>query len=101
MRSVSKLTVVFAARELAAGGEVHGQQSFPFEFTNVDTSMDSYRGTTARLRYVLRIVVSKGVGGFSQDFPVWVQNPSKSPPVDEPIKVNCELHKRRHMVHAE
>lgn len=67
---------------------MHGQQSFPFEFENVDTSMDSYRGSSARLRYILRVVVSKGVGGFSQDFPVWVQNPSKSPPVDEPIKVS-------------
>ena len=66
---------------------MHGEQSFSFEFGNVDTSMDSYRGTTARLRYILRVVVSKGVGGFSQDFPVWVQNPSKSPPADEPIKV--------------
>lgn len=84
-------------RELAAGGEVHGQQSYPFEFTNVDTSMDSYRGTTARLRYVLRIVVSKGVGGFSQDFPVWVQNPSKSPPVDEPIKLEVGIENCLHL----
>jgi hypothetical protein len=85
------LALTSAARELAPGGEVHGSQSFPFEFSNVDTSMDSYRGTTARLRYILRVVISKGVGGISQDFPIWVQNPSQSPPIDEPIKVCCRI----------
>jgi Vacuolar protein sorting-associated protein 26 len=80
-----------AARELAPGGEVHGEQTYPFEFTNVDATMDSYRGASARLRYVLKVTVSKSVGGFSQEFPLWVQNPCTSPHPDEPIKVCARL----------
>lgn len=59
----------------------------PFEFNNVDASMDSYRGHTVRLRYVLKVTVSKSVGGFTQEFPLWVQNPCRSLPTEEPIKV--------------
>lgn len=77
-----------AARELAPAGETHAEQILPFEFNNVDASMDSYRGHTVRLRYVLKVTVSKSVGGFSQEFPLWVQNPCKSLPAEEPIKVS-------------
>lgn len=76
-----------AARELAPAGETHSGQQLPFEFSNVDASMDSYRGHTVRLRYVLRVTVSKSVGGFTQEFPLWVQNPCRSLPDEEPIKV--------------
>jgi hypothetical protein len=66
---------------------VQGEVTFPFEFNNVDTALDSYRGSTVRLRYVLRVTVSKGVGGFTEEFPIWVQNVSRSPPEEVPIKV--------------
>lgn len=53
--------------------------------------MDSYRGHTVRLRYMLKVTVSKSVGGFSQEFPLWVQNPCKMLPTEEPIKVRLPV----------
>jgi molybdopterin/thiamine biosynthesis adenylyltransferase len=77
-----------AARELSAAGEIRGEGMYPFEFANVDMSMDSYRGSTVRLRYLLRVTVSRGMGGISEDFPMWVRNPCRQEMVEEPIKVS-------------
>lgn len=77
-----------AARELCPAGNIRGQQEFPFEFTSVDFSMDSFRGATVRLRYVLRVTLSRSMGSVSDEFPVWVQNATKEVPPQEPIKVS-------------
>ena len=49
--------------------------------------MDSYRGTTMRLSYVLRVAVSRGIGGLVEDFPLWVRSAHAGEIVQEPIKV--------------
>ena len=49
--------------------------------------MDSYRGNTVRLRYFLRVTVSRGMGGMAEEFSLWVQNVCKELPPPEPIKV--------------
>lgn len=84
-------------RELAPAGETHSEQTLPFEFNNVDASMDSYRGHTVRLRYVLKVTVSKSVGGFNQEFPLWVQNPCTALPTEEPIKLEVGIENCLHL----
>ena len=53
--------------------------------------MDSYRGNTVRLRYVIRVTVSRGMGGFSDEFPIWVQNSCPEMPPQEQIKVRVRI----------
>ena len=76
-------------RDLAAPGDLPAQQSFPFSFENVEMQHDSYLGLKVRLRYLLRVTVSRGLGqSTSKDFPFWVRNYRPTPPLGDPIKVN-------------
>lgn len=84
---------VHAARELSGAGDVRGSQEFPFEFTSVDLSMDSFRGATVRLRYFVRVTLSRGIGSAAEEFPLWVQNASKDVPPQEAIKVHTAAHR--------
>lgn len=40
-------------QELAAPGEMRNNQSFDFEFKNVEKQYESYHGINVKLRYVL------------------------------------------------
>ena len=42
-------------QELAAPGEMRNNQSFDFEFKNVEKQYESYHGINVKLRYVLHI----------------------------------------------
>lgn len=76
-------------RDLAAPGDLPAQQSFPFSFENVEMQHDSYLGLKVRLRYLLRVTVSRGLGqSTSKDFPFWVRNYRPTPPLGDPIKVS-------------
>ena len=66
---------------------MRGAQEFPFEFSSVDLSLDSFRGASVRLRYFVRVTLSRGIGGAAEEFPLWVQNSTKEMPPQEPIKV--------------
>ena len=77
------------ARELSPPGDVRGDATFSFDFSNVDLSFDSYRGNTVRLRYYLRVTITRGMGGMSEEFPIWVANVAKSVPQTNQIKARC------------
>jgi vacuolar protein sorting-associated protein 26 len=73
---------VSMVRDLAPGGDLTTQASYDFEFRNVELQHDSYRGLAVRLRYLLRVTVSRGIGqSVVKEFPLWVQNPSLEPPI--------------------
>ena len=76
-------------RDLAPPGELHAQQTFPFEFRSVEMEQESYRGAAVRLRYALRVTVVRGLGQtLVKDYPFWVQNPAAEVPAPgPPIKV--------------
>ena len=84
------IAIPYAARELAPGGEVRAPESFEFDFRNVEMRYDSYRGQAVRLRYFVRITVSKSLASVVKEFPICVQNPQDVPAAAEPIKV-CML----------
>jgi vacuolar protein sorting-associated protein 26 len=69
-------------RDLAPGGDLTTQASYDFEFRNLELQHDSYRGLAVRLRYLLKVTVSRGIGqSVVKEFPLWVQNPSLEPPI--------------------
>ncbi|CAL8462753.1 g2286 [Coccomyxa elongata] len=81
-------------RDLAPPGEVTSPQTLPFEFANVEMQYDSYRGLQVRLRYLLRVTVTRGYGGsISKDFFFWVRNYSPPPPPNNlpPIKMEVGI----------
>ena len=46
-------------RELEPPGELMGAKSYPFEFTNVDKQYESYDGINVRLRYFVRVTITR------------------------------------------
>jgi len=60
-------------RELDAPGEMSTSKVYPFEFSRVDLLYESYNGINVRLRYILRVTVTRNYGGSCcKDFKFWV-----------------------------
>lgn len=61
------------ATELAAPGQLAQPETYPFEFKNVEKQYESYRGKNVRLRYYVRVVVSrKGKSDITREKELWV-----------------------------
>ena len=46
-------------RELEPPGELQASKSYPFEFTGVDKQYESYDGINVRLRYFVRVTITR------------------------------------------
>ncbi|KAK9823987.1 hypothetical protein WJX72_006812 [[Myrmecia] bisecta] len=88
-------------RDLAPPGEIIAPQTFTFEFNNVDLQYDSYRGLQARLRYLLRVTVTRGYGTTTvKDFYFWVRNCEAAPAEvagQPPIKMEVGIEECLHI----
>ncbi|KAK9821137.1 hypothetical protein WJX81_006664 [Elliptochloris bilobata] len=90
---------VSLVRDLAPAGDLTSPQTYPFEFDNVEMQYDSYRGLQVRLRYLLRVTVTRGYGAsVVKDFPFWVRNygtppqTSNLPPIKMEVGIEDCLH---------
>jgi len=75
-------------RELDAPGLLYNEKSYPFDFSNIQKPYESYSGLNVKLRYFLRVTVSKQYGSSSskeQDF--WVQHLQPEPEINNSIKM--------------
>ncbi|KAF5960165.1 hypothetical protein HYC85_001374 [Camellia sinensis] len=60
-------------RELDVPGELFERKTYPFEFSTVEMPYETYNGVNVRLRYVLKVTISRGYAGSIveyQDFVV-------------------------------
>ncbi|KAL0824646.1 hypothetical protein Bca101_048323 [Brassica carinata] len=76
-------------RELDVPGEIYEKKAYPFEFPTVEMPYETYNGVNVRLRYVLKVTVTRGYAGSIveyQDFVV--RNYSPLPPINNSIKVS-------------
>jgi vacuolar protein sorting-associated protein 26 len=60
------------AQEIAAPGELRNSESFNFEFRNVEKMYESYRGINVRLRYYLKVTVSRKSADIIKEKEIWV-----------------------------
>ncbi|KAK6455743.1 vacuolar protein sorting-associated protein 26-domain-containing protein [Scheffersomyces xylosifermentans] len=61
------------ATELAAPAQLTHPETYPFEFKNVEKQYESYRGKNARLRYYLKVVLSrKSSSEITREKELWV-----------------------------
>lgn len=61
------------ATELAAPAQITRPETYPFEFKNVEKQYESYRGKNARLRYYVKVVVSrKSASEITREKEMWV-----------------------------
>lgn len=85
-------------RELAAAGQLTETQQYPFEFNNVDKPYDSYSGLNVRLRYFIRVTITRNYSSNNvkeQDF--IVQSVSPPPELVTAIKMEVGIEECLHI----
>ncbi|CAL5367704.1 unnamed protein product [Camellia sinensis] len=79
-------------RELDVPGELFERKTYPFEFSTVEMPYETYNGVNVRLRYVLKVTISRGYAGSIveyQDFVV--RNYSPPPDINNSIKMEVGI----------
>ncbi|XP_051121920.1 vacuolar protein sorting-associated protein 26B-like isoform X2 [Andrographis paniculata] len=79
-------------RELDVPGELYERKTFPFEFSTVEMPHETYNGVNVRLRYVLRVTISRGYAGSIVQFQdIVVRNHSPPPQLNNSIKMEVGI----------
>ncbi|KAF2598353.1 hypothetical protein F2Q68_00008173, partial [Brassica cretica] len=79
-------------RELDVPGEIYEKKAYPFEFPTVEMPYETYNGVNVRLRYVLKVTVTRGYAGSIEEYQDFVvRNYSPLPPINNSIKVRSKL----------
>ncbi|KAL6527000.1 Vacuolar protein sorting-associated protein 26B [Orobanche gracilis] len=79
-------------RELDVLGEIYERKTYPFEFSTVEMPHETYHGVNVRLRYVLKVTITRGYAGSIveyQDFVV--QNFISPPSINNSIKMEVGI----------
>ncbi|RJE21325.1 Vacuolar protein sorting-associated protein [Aspergillus sclerotialis] len=78
-------------QELAAPGELHHPQTFPFNFKNVEKQYESYNGINVKLRYFVRVTVSRRMADVVREKDLWVYSYRMPPQSNNPIKMDVGI----------
>lgn len=78
-------------QELAAPGELLHPQSFPFNFKNVEKQYESYNGINVKLRYFVRVTVSRRMADVVREKDLWVYSYRMPPDNNSPIKMDVGI----------
>jgi len=79
-------------RELEAPGELTDSKSYPFEFANVEKQYETYNAANVRLRYFVRVKISRQyASNIMKTVDFAVQNVTSEPEVNNPIKMEVGI----------
>lgn len=79
------------SQELAAPGEMRQAQTFDFNFKNVEKQYESYQGINVKLRYLVRVTMSKRLGDVVKDKEIWVHSYRMPPDINNSIKMEVGI----------
>ena len=80
-------------------GVLSGKNQYPFEFTNVEKTYDTYGGINVRLRYFLRVSVIRAqyTPDIIKEVDICVQHCVKEPPSNLPIRMEVGIEDALHI----
>ena len=78
-------------QELAAPGDLQHPQTFDFNFKNVEKPYESYNGINVRLRYFLRVTVSRRMADVIREKDIWVYSYRVPPESNSSIKMDVGI----------
>ncbi|KAL8136654.1 hypothetical protein V2J09_002655 [Rumex salicifolius] len=85
-------------RELDVPGEIYEKKTYPFEFSTVEMQYESYNGINVRLRYILKVTISRNyVGNIVEYQDFVVRNYTPAPPVNNSIKMEVGIEDCMHI----
>jgi vacuolar protein sorting-associated protein 26 len=78
-------------QELAAPGELQHPQTFEFNFKNVEKQYESYNGINVKLRYFVRVTVSRRMADVVREKDLWVYSYRIPPETNSSIKMDVGI----------
>lgn len=82
VEGMSESEFLSLSTELVAPSVLTRPETYPFEFKNVEKQYESYRGKNARLRYFIKVIVSrKSSSEIIREKELWVFRYSVPPPI--------------------
>ncbi|TYI73520.1 hypothetical protein E1A91_D07G134600v1 [Gossypium mustelinum] len=79
-------------RELDIPGELYERKTYPFEFSTVEMPYESYNGVNVRLRYILKVTISRNyVGNIVEYQEFVVRNYTPPPSINNIIKMEVGI----------
>lgn len=78
-------------QELAAPGELQHPQTFDFNFKNVEKQYESYNGINVKLRYFVRVTVSRRMADIIREKDLWVYSYRIPPEMNSAIKMDVGI----------
>lgn len=78
-------------QELAAPGELQHPQTFDFNFKNVEKQYEAYNGINVRLRYFIRVTVSRRMADVVREKDIWVYSYRIPPETNASIKMDVGI----------
>ena len=78
-------------QELAAPGDLQHPQTFPFNFKNVEKQYESYNGINVKLRYFVRVTVSRRMQDVIREKDLWVYSYRIPPETNSSIKMDVGI----------
>ena len=77
--------------ELASPGELQHPVTLPFAFKNVEKQYESYHGINVKLRYFLRVTVSRRMQDVVREKDLWVYSYRQPPESNSVIKMDVGI----------
>jgi len=79
-------------KELEGPGELIESKSYPFEFTNVEKQYETYNGNNVRLRYFVRVKITRQyASNIVKSIDFAVQNLGEEPEINNSIKMEVGI----------
>ena len=78
-------------QELAAPGDLQHPQTFDFNFKNVEKQFESYNGINVKLRYFVRVTVSRRMADVIREKDIWVYSYRIPPETNSSIKMDVGI----------
>ncbi|CAG7850340.1 Vacuolar protein sorting-associated protein 26B-A AltName: Full=Vesicle protein sorting 26B-A [Serendipita indica DSM 11827] len=79
------------SQELAAPGEMRQAQTFDFHFKNVEKQFESYQGINVKLRYFLKLTISRRLADVVKEKDIWVHSYRMPPESNNSIKMEVGI----------
>ncbi len=78
-------------QELSAPGELRQTAAYDFDFKNVEKQFESYHGTNAKLRYIVRVSISRRLADITSEKEIWVYSYKMPPEINDSIKMEVGI----------
>lgn len=78
-------------QELAAPGDLQHPQAFDFNFKNIEKQYESYNGINVKLRYFVRVTVSRRMADVIREKDIWVYSYRIPPEMNSSIKMDVGI----------